>query len=141
MNVVCANLTEIQRAIRDHFQHGGSTTAVLMVLATIFCILIGAVVASRLQEWFFGTGRRDDPQRLYQDLLRRLKLTTRHRTILQRMGEDRVLRHPTIILLSPTLYQRHADRWRASASAARRDVAPPTENELKAIKKALFPSG
>ena len=141
MNVVCANLTEIQRAIRDHFQQGGSTTAVLMVLLAIFCIFTGAVVASRAQEWFLGNGRRDDPQRLYQELLRGLKLTTRHRTILQRMGEDRLLRHPTIILLSPTLYQRHADQWRTSASASRRDLAPPTEDELKAIRKALFPKG
>ena len=64
-----AQLTEIQRAVRDRLHEGGSLVPVLAVLALIAAAVYGAYYLTRRQRARDTKAARADPCRLYHDLL------------------------------------------------------------------------
>ncbi len=132
-------LTDVQRAIRDRFQEGGSVKTVLLVmLALIAMVYTAYFLATRQQK---GTGTTEpDPQRLFRDLQGRLELTHHERHLLDRVAKDLRLKHPAVILLCPALFDRYLHEWHArdgegTPNTGDRPLAGPDSQ----LRRTLFP--
>lgn len=134
-------LTEPQRAIRDHFQEGGSIVLVLAVMSVVAgVVLIAYWLTRRQQRRTERHARFNDPQRLFGDLLQGLSLTASQRHLLDTVVRELGLKHPSVILLSPTLFERHVDKWRALRPPAGSDVEHQIDESLVAqARDVLFP--
>ena len=118
------------QGLRDRFVLGGrwgEVIAVLLVLAA--CALLLALIHRRQRT--ADRPEPDSPARLFRTLLKGLGLTARQRRVLRSMATDLRLEHPTVMLLSPQLFQQQAAAW----AKTRRDVPAP---ELAAIARELF---
>ncbi len=108
-----AELTEIQRAVRDQFQKGGSLTALLLVMSGLAAVLLVAYYLTLRQRKAAVDTRHPDPQGLFNDLLNKLDLTPPQRRLLEGVARALRLGQPTVILLSPALFDRYLDQFRA----------------------------
>lgn len=135
-------LTEAQRAVRDHFQEGGSIGSVLLVVGVVAGVILAACwLARRQRRRAQKHAPRDDPDRLFGDLLRGLALTAPQRGLLDTVAKELRLRNPAVILLSPTLFDRHVDQWRALNHQACDHVDPRADERIVAqVRAVLFPS-
>ena len=134
-------LTEAQRAVRDHFQGGGSIGSVLLVVV----VVAGIVLVACCVAWIQRRRTRKhapirDPKRLLGDLLEGLSLTASQRRLLERVAKDLRLENPAVLLLSPTLFDRHMDRWRALNRPSHRDAGRRGEDQtVTRTREVLFP--
>ena len=102
-------LTAVQRATRDHFQEGGSVTAVLVVLVLLTGVILLTYNLARRQRGFSrAAAAKGDPHRLFRNVLDQLELTTPQYQWLQAVVKELKLEHPAVILLSPALFDRCA---------------------------------
>jgi hypothetical protein len=134
-------LTGPQRAVRNHFQEGGSIGLVLLVMAAVAgVVLIAYWLTRRQQRSAQKHARINDPQRLFGDLLQGLALTASQRRLLATVVRELGLKHPSVILLSPTLFERHIDQWRALGRSTGSDVESHAGEDLVAqTRDVLFP--
>ncbi len=145
-------LTEIQQAVRDHFQRGGSFRAVLLVLiAIIAAIVIGRELTRRLRRQKL-TAPTSHPRRLFRDMQRKLELTAQQRSILDTVAKDLKMEHPSVMLLSPSLFDRCFQLWliHRRRTRPRLDGTEDTEKPHKGrselhvaghLRAVLFPDG
>jgi hypothetical protein len=131
-----AQLTDVQRAVQEHFQRGGSMLTVLILLAVLTSMIIAVHLLTRRQERRRGAALTDDPMGLFRELLADLHLTTPQRKLLARAAKEARLAHPAVILLSSRVFSQHvesrsADHDRAITHADRQLIAQ--------LKETLFP--
>ncbi len=111
--LAAGGLSPTQQAVRDSFQEGGSITqALLVLLAMIFAVLLLYL----LTLWSRWAGQRRparNPRQLFADVLSRLGLPPQQRDLLAKVASELNLKDPTVILVSPTLFDRHLEQWRA----------------------------
>ena len=118
------------QGLRDRFALGGRWGEVISVLLVLAgCVLLLALIHRRQRT--AGRPEPDSPPRLFRTLLKGLGLTAQQRSILRGMATDLRLEHPTVMLLSPKLFQEQTAAW----AKTRRDV--PT-GELAAIARRIF---
>ncbi len=106
-------LTEIQRAVRDHFQKGGSFGAIaVVVLVVVLGVIITYVVTRRLRT-VTKEVELDSPGKLFQEMLLKLQLPVVERHVLATVAKDLHLEHPAAMLISSVLFDRHVGEWRS----------------------------
>ena len=133
--MAAGDLSEIQEAVRDQFQRGGSFTRVVVVL---LCILAGVLLAYVLTQLLGARPKRkrsDNPQLLFLDLLDELKISVPQRRLLNHMVRDLRLKQPSTILLSETLFDQFVTQW----GDARR-IADYDQQMIGELRAALFPA-
>ena len=129
-----SGLTEIQQAVRDQFQRGGSLTTVLVV---VLCVSVGVLLIWALTRLFRtreGGNLPDNPKQLFHGLLEKLDVSAPQRQVLDRMVKDLRLKQPSTILLSESLFERCAAQWRTGRAGARGD-----QELVCQIRAVLFP--
>lgn len=135
-------LTRTQQAIRDHFQTGGSITQALLVLVCVLVFVLLLYGLTRRQERGAYRRKLNDPHRLFRNLQEKLELSADQRRLLDAVARDNNLSHPTVILLSPRLFDENVIRWTAHQGVAAR--RHPDETGLVAVvpatRHALFPA-
>jgi len=131
---------ESLRIIRDRFQRGDSITSLLVVLS-LFAILVFLVGwLSRRSSKAGRASARDNPQRLFRTLLERLPLTTAQREWFGKVVAEVRLEHPTVLLLSRDLYDRHFGRGSHHRAETGHKADRFADAELAAaVRRALFP--
>ena len=133
-------LTEVQNAVRDYFQQGGSIASALFVLLGIVIILFTAYYLTHRRQQREESAHRADPEGLWGHLLQRLDLTPDQQQWLATVAKELRLTQPTVILLSPVLFQQHLASWQQRKSGPTQ-VAGSTDREWVAkITDILFPS-
>ena len=131
-----AQLTDVQRAVQEHFQRGGSKWTVLIILAILAGIILTTYLLTRRQERRTGATIANDPMGLYRDLLTDLNLTAPQRKLMERAARDAHLPHPAVILLSPEVFSRHVESQSTDSTRA----VPQADQQLIAqLKETLFP--
>jgi hypothetical protein len=134
-------LTEIQRAVRSHFQKGGSILeAILVLLAIVGAVLLVRYLTHKQREAQSRT-RPADPRRLFRDLLDKLKLGARQRQLLDAVARDLHLASPATILLCPALFDRRIDEWRSQHAERTTGATEASSSDLAMqIRGVLFPT-
>ncbi len=132
-----AQVREFSKSISDHFQKGGSGTAILLVIAGIIAFVVIVYLITRRQERAANPALRNDPHLLFARLLERLRLPSVQRDALTVMSRDLRVAHPATLLISDRLFDEAAGKWieqhPGPAFARRRDA-------LTAARSALFQS-
>ncbi len=111
--LAAGGLSPTQQAVRDSFQEGGSIAQTLLVFLAMIC---GVLLLYLLTLWSRKDGQRGsarNPRQLFADVLSRLKLSPEQRDVLVKVASELNLNDPTAILVSPTLFDRHLEQWRA----------------------------
>ena len=129
-----SGLTEIQQAVRDQFQRGGSLSTVLVVVLCVSAAVLLVWVLTRLFRAREGGNLPDNPKQLFHDLLEKLDVSAPQRQVLDRMAKDLRLKQPSTILLSESLFERCAAQWRTGRAGARGD-----QELVCQIRAVLFP--
>jgi hypothetical protein len=101
-----------RRAVEDEFRGGGSLFWSLLAFAGLVIVVVMVYwLSERQQKKIDGVNEYRNPQRLFRDLLQRLELLPPQRQLLETVARDQRLKHPTVILLSEGLYDRHVNEW------------------------------
>ena len=131
-------LTETQRAVRGHFEEGGSIAMVLQVLLALAAIVLLAYLIAAWQERSRAVVEPADPWNLFHDLVDKTNLTTQQGRFLEDVVGSAGLSQPAVILLSPSLF----DQYVHAASTADRETALSNGEAagiVGATRMALFP--
>ena len=132
-------LTPLQKAVREHFQKGGSMLAMLLVLLGIAATLALAYWLTRRQRSTIRKAPPNDPRKLFRDLQEKLRLPVPQRNFLNGVALQLHLEHPSVLLLSPVLYDRYVDQWRANDRQRSGGGAPSKGSDVAAqTRAALF---
>jgi hypothetical protein len=129
------DVSEFSSSISDHFQKGGSGTAVLLVILGIIAFVAIVYMITRRQERAQNPAMRNDPHLLFSRLLDRLRIPAAQKEALTVMTRDLRIAQPTTILISDRLFDDASGRWieqHPGASSARRREA------ILAARSALF---
>lgn len=109
-------LPEFLKPIREQFERGGSVGSILGVLL-VTALLVFLVYA--LTQWLHNRSPQSDrnnPRKLFGSLTDKLGLDPSERSVLMRMAYELRLSHPTVLLLSPMLFDDSLARWGAGKS-------------------------
>lgn len=134
--LILAQLNAAQRSVQEHFQRGGSTWTVLILLGILAGVILTAYLLTRRQERRSGTTITNDPMGLYRDLLAELDLTKPQCRLLEHAAKEAGLTHPTVILLSPRIFSRHVE---AQSAGNNRTTTPADQRFIAQLKETLFP--
>ena len=105
-------LTSSQQAVRDYLQKGGSVLAVLLAITGLLAVVVLIGLVSHVAQVWKQKARRDDPQRLHQDLLQSMNLRPSQRHLLDQVAQDLHIQNPSAMLLSAELFDQRLARWR-----------------------------
>lgn len=132
-------LSETQRAVRGHFEEGGSITTVVLLMLGLVAIVFLTYLISARQQRSGAMVAPADPWSLFHDLVDKTNLTTQQRRFLEDIVSKAGLSQPAVILLSPLLF----DQYVRTASAGDCKSALQGEEEAKGIvaatRETLFP--
>jgi len=130
------------RGVQDSFMSGGHWIFWL-------CLLVPATVLLGSVWWWRRQNHRrkqrqiiNDPEKLFEELLRRVKLDENDKDLLREVTKAGRLRHPAMSLLSPELLDVSRRAWRAEKNQKK---TQDKSRQIDAIAKSLFdyvtPSG
>lgn len=134
-------LTEAQQSVRRWFQEGGTAGPALAVLAAVAGALFLTHYLSRRQRRRDPSTLRSDPARLFADILKKMNLTRQQRKTLASMARDLRIKHPTVVLLSPVLFERSWTGWKGDGAASTAPDGQARSDLYWQIRSVLFPSG
>ena len=134
------NLSDVQKAVREHFNEKGTPTSVVLILL----LMVGIVLLTYLLSKYAGNlhlpEKRNRVQPFYQQMLIKLEVTTPQRRWLERLAVDLQLKQPTMILLSPTLFDRHVCEWQRKGFRQKNKLSPSQQADfIYRIRTYLFP--
>jgi len=119
--------------IRDRFATGGSAqgffTVLLLIIIAFLTLLLLAMVARRLRH-----RRVYNPKSLFLEVLREVPLTIPQRDLVRRMARELRLEHPTVLLLSPQVYNEYANAWMSTS----RNANIATRERIDVIARVLY---
>ena len=123
--------------IRDGWSGQTSFGAVLWLVALLAGVLLLLYVVWLLHRWWRAR-QTYNPRALFNQVLRSLSrsLTVPQRDLLQRIGRELNLAHPTVLLLTRDLFITYTNRW---MSATRR-ADLNTRQRLDQLAGVLFPN-
>lgn len=141
LSVMPAQLTEIQRSVREQFQEGGSFLTAMLVLLGITGVVLAAYCLTLRQRRAGEHAQRASPERLFRDLMDKLDLTSPQRQLLDTMARDLRIKQPAVILLSPDLFDRYLGEWHVRQHPMTIDGDEQVNPRMAAqIRAALFPN-
>ena len=125
-------------AVRNHFNRPpeDSNTWIMMILFVAAVMILGVILhylLNQLNRQHKPT-KRQNPQKLFRDLVRSLRLPNAQRRVLVKMAKELRLRSPSRMLLSPAKFRQTAETWFESSAAE----AEKHASALLAIEDALF---
>ncbi len=135
------NQTPIQHPteyMQEHFEKGGDIQNFLLVLLGVVALFVILAIVHRIQRGGISATTPNSPLRLFKTTITELGLSVRQRDFLGRVATDINLAHPTMMLLSPTLFDRELDRWweiRGGMSERARNNARKMANS---VRETLF---
>lgn len=139
--VMPAQLTEIQRSVRDQFQEGGSFLTATLVLLGIAGVVLATYCLTLRQRRAGENARRASPEQLFRDLMDKLDLTSPQRQLLDTMTRDLRIKQPAVIVLSPDLFDRYLGEWHVRQRRTTVDEDEQTNPRMEAqIRATLFPN-
>jgi len=124
-------------AVRDHLDKGGSPYAPLVLLLAVLAIAGVLLLLHRLEHRKEAKPQANDPKALFAAVLNKLGLSVVQRDLLRRIAFDLRLPHPTMMLLSPELFQNHVRQWRQLLNEREQDV-PEGPLRLREIAELLY---
>lgn len=124
-------------AIGDRFGHDVTAAKVVATLGVLAAIPLVAWLLYALQRKWAAKDV-NKPLTLFRRLLHRLLVDKTHRRMAWRMGRDLKLDNPAILLVSASLFNRHATRW--ARLLQRRHKPAADEDTLRGLAGALFDS-
>lgn len=134
-------LTEFQRALRDHFREGGSISAFLLTALGLLGFVMMVYALVRWQQRAAAPAVvRNDPQKLYIGLLKKLNLGREQTDWLIAASRRAHLPHPTLMLLCEKTF----DECAGGGTTASTTSLPPAESparptfDLVALRRKLF---
>ncbi len=124
------------RGIQEHFHEGGGS------LTADFLRIVGVVLGGMALAYiiFSVINRRrqqdtNSPHALFNEVVRQLPLSIPQRDLLRRIAAGLHLTHPTVLLLSPQIFNTYANRWMSSSRTANR----LTRKRIDDVMNILFP--
>lgn len=138
--ILVGGLSEVQRAVRDRFQDGGSITTAVLVLVALGLIIYAVFHFSMRQRRALQTTTPFNPQRLFSDLANGLGLTLPQRRFLDSVTRDLQLEQPAVVLLCPGLFDRHVNLWRHHRKSRPGAEEPTPDDHVNALRSVLFPT-
>jgi hypothetical protein len=133
-------IQEFQKALQRQFETSWSVHAGLIVAAFFTVVVLLVWYLSRRESRVAETTQHGDPQKLFRALLQRLPLATSQRQWLSAIARDLKLAHPTMMLLSPALFQQTFEQWQAQRASAAGRAGPHDSHIYAQVQAALFPS-
>ena len=134
-------LTDFQRAVRDHFQQGGSIMAAFFVVAGIVAVVVLVKLLTQSQKRSGRPTVTDQPQELFADLLAGLELTQQQRRLLTAVAQEFGIKNPAVILMSVALFDQYVGRWRERSRGKTDAVgAAPDAQHIARLRAHLFPT-
>lgn len=131
----------IIEAFREGFASNSTVSSFLAILGGLALLIAVTGLAVRIQRRAQTPPQVDDPQALFEALLRMLNLTRLERRTLRRRVLELQLPQPGAVFLSPALFDRIVPAH-TEIDAGRRDIpARTTERVLRRIRAALFGHG
>ena len=131
-------LTDVHRAIRDHFQKGGSAMAALLAILALLSLV---ALAYFLTEWQRRAANRgtiyDNPHALFRHLLEELSISGDDRRWLETVVKATRTTHPATLLISVVLFDERTSKWQARGGKAQTDAG--LTRRVAALRRRLFP--
>ncbi len=118
-------LNQMQQSVRQQFQEGGSVLGVVAALLVVAAVLWFAWFWSRRNERLRRPGADLDAAGVFAETLRRLNLRAEQKQLLHQAARVADLDHPTVLLLSPHLFDRYI-----GPCASRKSVGAPSANPI-----------
>lgn len=130
------------RQLGEPVRTGGSFPKVVLVLVGLLGVLVLAYFLGKLQEILRKPMVHNEPLDLYTDLLRRLRLSRPDRRLMRQLARDLGLPHPTVLLISESLFDRYVLQWQKSRHrGGEAGSGAVTEDKWSGIRAKLFPVG
>ena len=129
-----AQLTDIQQAVSDQFQKGGSFTAVLLVLSVLAATLFIAYYLAKRQRKTAVGARHTNHRQLFSELVDKLDLTSPQLDLLEAAAVSLRLSMPAVILISPALFDSYLEKWQSQQtgmSGGNRVAASSSDGSLQ----------
>lgn len=134
------DLSEVQKAVRKHFNEEETPLSVLLILLAMVGIVLLTYLLSKYAGNLHLPEKRNRVQPFYQQMLKKLGVTTPQRRWLERLAVDLQLKQPTMILLSPTLFDRHVCEWKRKGFRHKNKLTPSDQAAfIHRIRNYLFP--
>ncbi len=137
--LLVGRLSEVQQAVREQFQEGGSIATVLIVLVILGTIFITVFYLSIRQRRALQTTTPADPRRLFFDLANGVGLSVLQRDLLESVTRDLRLEHPAVVLLCPGSFDRHLAQWQRQRKRQPTPAKPPPDDLVSGLRDTLFP--
>ena len=131
-------LSETQQAVREQFQHGGSVGAVILVAFGLLFVVVATHGLTQLLKKNRGA-RRDDPERLFHDVLRKMRVPEPQRRLLDALAREVRLAQPATMLVSEAVFERCVRRWRAMERRTPRDAELVDQTRMVLFPKSTSP--
>jgi len=136
-----SDFNELARTLRAQFGQSVALSTILMVLGTLTAVVLLLFVLHKLQAFMRRPKVKNSAERLFQNLVRKLRLSAGHRRVLVALVRDLRLAHPTAILLSEGRFDRAVDQWRARPTMVHGPSNRTQDTALLAeIRRILFPT-
>lgn len=139
-------LNPMQQSVRLQFQEGGSALGVVLTILLITAAVWFAWAWSRRAERNRRPGAGLDAAGVFAETLRRLDLVSTHKELLTRAALTSKLKHPSVLLLCPSLFDRYVgddgSPSQVGSSTPNARCAPKSsrvDRTLSELRAYLFP--
>lgn len=136
---ILAQLDDVLFGIRERFQKGGSWFGLVLAALAIVGVFVVAHALTKRQQRAQLNPRAFDPESVFLQLLEKLPLTDRQRKTLVSFAADLEMEQPAVLLLSPHMLNRCAQRWRERHPLSEANDRSLAEF-LAVVSPILFPS-
>ena len=126
------------KAFQQYLESRNLWTSVAWNIGIGVGFVVMLVIIYRVQLRRSQPRHHDNPMRLFRSVLRKLGLTLRQRELLMQVARDVKVPHPTVMLLSPALFNEHAGRWLSNHASPSAGASTRTLLALQGVAKALF---
>ena len=133
-------LTEAMKGVQRHFERGGAVGSAVAIILSLFALVLLVHLLTRRDRSAQAGGKRSDPQRLFRDMLAGLQLTPQQGKSLMTISKELGLAHPSVLLLSRTVFDRHVKTWQTKPrSSSQAGHAPTHKEHFAEVRAVLFP--
>lgn len=127
--------------IHEHFEKGGSIQDFLLVIVGIVVLFGVLAVIHRMQRGPVQSSAPNSPAKLFKSIIQELGLTVRQRDVLGKIAFETGMRQPVAILLSPSIFDKQADKWLTMKSGSGGRGKNRTEQLVATLREEVFEDG
>ena len=131
---------ELSGAVRKEFA-GDSLRDFLLILLTAGLVVLMVYLIRRAQQRKERFEQQGDPKKLFREVLDKLPLAAEQRQFLDALAVHTAVEHPTVLLLSASLFERESQRWLRSLQRQSGDSIDATDvRRIATTRAVLFPA-